>query len=169
MEIWDAYYADGTKAGADLIRGEKIPDGLYHIACDVLVRHTDGDYLLMKRAADKDIFPGMYEATAGGSALKGEAPEVCIKRELLEETGIMCDKFIRIAHFCFSERNTLFYCYMCETDCDKASVICQQGETDDYIWVSEEDFIRFVNSDEIIPTQKRRYNDFFKSKGYIRK
>ncbi len=168
MEIWDAYYADGTKAGVDLVRGEKIPDGLFHIACDVLVRHTDGDYLLMRRAADKDIFPGMYEATSGGSALKGADPIACIKRELQEETGIVCEEFTEIAHFSFPECNTLFFCYLCETDCDKTSVICQQGETDSFMWVGEEAFIRFVNSEEMIPTQKRRYNDFFASKGYIR-
>ena len=29
MEIWDAYKEDETLAGIDLIRGEKIPKGLY--------------------------------------------------------------------------------------------------------------------------------------------
>ena len=43
MEIWDAYYRDGTLAGVDLIRVEDVPDGLYHLICEVLVRHTDGD------------------------------------------------------------------------------------------------------------------------------
>ncbi len=27
MELWDAYYADGSLAGRDLIRGEPIPEG----------------------------------------------------------------------------------------------------------------------------------------------
>lgn len=168
MEIWDAYYKDGTKAGIELVRGEPIPDGLYHLACDVLVRHTDGDYLLMKRAADKDMFPGMYEATAGGSALKGESAAECIKRELSEETGIVSDSFTEIAFYCFTERNTLFYCYLCKTDCDKTSVVFQKGETEGYKWVSEDEFIGFVNSDEMIPTQKRRYYNYFKKLGYIK-
>ena len=42
MEIWDAYLRDGTKAGVDLVRGEPIPEGLYHLVSDVLVRHRDG-------------------------------------------------------------------------------------------------------------------------------
>ena len=29
-EIWDAYYADGTLVGRDLVRGDPIPDGLHH-------------------------------------------------------------------------------------------------------------------------------------------
>ena len=43
METWDAYDKDFNKiGGVTLIRGEKIPEGVYHLACDVIVRHTDG-------------------------------------------------------------------------------------------------------------------------------
>ena len=88
MEIWDGYWADGSLANKDLVRGEPIPNGLYHMVCEILVRHTDGDYLLMQRDFCKPNFGGYYEATAGGSALKGEDKITCAKRELLEETGI---------------------------------------------------------------------------------
>lgn len=39
MELWDAYTRDGQPTGDLLVRGEKIPQGLYHIVCEVLVRH----------------------------------------------------------------------------------------------------------------------------------
>ena len=71
-EIWDAYYSDGILAGRDLVRGEPIPDGLHHLVSEILVRHTDGDYLLMQRDPRKPNYGGCFEATAGGSALKGE-------------------------------------------------------------------------------------------------
>lgn len=89
MEFWDGYFRDGTRANIDLIRGDVLPDGLYHLVCEVLVQHKDGDYLLMKRDLSKRNYGGYYEATAGGSALKGEDKMACIKRELLEETGIV--------------------------------------------------------------------------------
>lgn len=38
----------------------------------------------------------MWEATAGGSALQGENPLECVKRELREETGILIDDFIEV-------------------------------------------------------------------------
>ena len=88
MEIWDAYYPDGTLVGCDLIRGEPIPNGLYHLVSEILVRHADGDYLLMQRDPRKPNYGGFFEATAGGSALKGEDAYCCAKRELHEETGI---------------------------------------------------------------------------------
>ena len=59
--------------GVTLIRDDEanFPEGAYHLVCEVLVRHVDGTYLLMKRSPNKN-WPGMWEATAGGSALKGE-------------------------------------------------------------------------------------------------
>ena len=84
MEIWDGYLKDGTLANKDLIRGEKIPNGLYHLVSEVLVRHIDGDYLLMKRDENKPNYGGYYEASAGGSALKEENQLECAIRELFE-------------------------------------------------------------------------------------
>ena len=92
MEIWDGYLIDGTLANRDLIRGEAIPKGLYHLVCEILVRHIDGDYLLMQRDPRKPNYGGYYEATAGGSALKGESKLPCAVRELREETGALCEE-----------------------------------------------------------------------------
>ena len=167
MEIWDAYFKDGSLAGIDLIRGEKIPDGLYHLVCDVLVRHVDGDYLLMRRDLAKPIYPGYWEATAGGSALKGEDALACAKRELLEETGISSGSFEEMNRFVFDDDRCIFYTFLCTTDCEKDSITLQEGETIDYKWLSENDFISFVNSGEIIEFQKNRYSNFFVEKGYI--
>lgn len=70
IELWDAYYENGTPANRDLVRGQPIPKGLYHLVSEVLVRHADGDYLLMQRDPRKPHFGGFFEATAGGSALR---------------------------------------------------------------------------------------------------
>ena len=166
MEIWDGYFIDGTLANQDLVRGKQIPKGLYHLATDVLVRHVDGDYLLMQRDFCKPNYGGYYEATAGGSALKGEDMMACVKRELLEETGIVSDSFEFIGQH--STRDTIFISFICVTDCDKTEITLQKGETISYKWVSEKDFIEFVNSNDMIDVQKQRFNDYFMRMGYIR-
>ena len=80
MERWDAYDRNFRKVeGVTLIRGEPIPEGLCHLVCDVLVRHCDGTYLLMQRDRRKH-YGGMWEATAGGSALQNETPMECAVR-----------------------------------------------------------------------------------------
>lgn len=90
IEKWDAYDKYFNKiADGSLIRGEVIPDGVYHLVGEIIVKHTDGTYLLMQRDYKKQ-FGGKWELTAGGSALQGESPLECAIRELREETGIVC-------------------------------------------------------------------------------
>ena len=146
-EIWDAYCADGTLAGQNLVRGEPIPQGLYHLVSEILVRHADGDYLLMQRDPRKPNYGGFFEATAGGSALKGEDAITCAKRELREETGIVTGTLTNIGRFV--SHDTIYETFLCVTDCEKESVKLQEGETVSYKWVSETDFIAFVNSDAV--------------------
>ena len=134
MELWDAYDRDGNPVGQTLVRGKPIPEGLYHLVCDVLVRHTDGTYLLMQRDPNKETWPGVFEATAGGSALTGETPLEGAKRELMEETGIARGTFSPL--FYDIGRNTLYRGFLCETDWPKDQITLQKGETVSFRWVT---------------------------------
>ena len=165
MERWDAYDRDGTPAGLDLIRGEPIPKGLYHLVSGVLVRHTDGDYLLMQRDPGKPNFPGYYEATAGGSALKGEDALACAKRELYEETGIAAGTFTEIDRRTY-EDGRIFYSFLCRTGWDKTAIRLQEGETVAFCWVGEKEFADFIRSERAIPAQMERYQGYFLWMGY---
>lgn len=165
MEIWDGLNKDGSLAGIDLVRGHRIPDGLYHMVCEVLVQHTDGDFLLMRRDLNKPTNPGRYEATAGGSAVKGEDKFTCVERELLEETGIKAKEFTYIGQTV--QGKCIFENFYTRTDCDKSSITLQKNETIGYKWVSEKEFIEFINSEKIIKNQRERYKSFLKERGYI--
>ena len=156
MEIWDAYYKDETKANYDLVRGEKIPKGFFHVVSEVLVKHVDGSYLLMQRDFNKETFPGKYEASAGGSSLKGESPIECAFRELKEETGITATSLEEIYHIVNEENHRIYHGYLCIVDCDKDSIILQEGETISYKWMEKEEFLDFVNSDEYAGAHRKR-------------
>lgn len=158
MEIWDAYDKNEVRTGEDLIRGEKIPKGRYHLVCDVLVQHVDGSYLVMQRDLEKESCPGKFEATAGGSALKGEDPKQCAIRELQEETGILATNLQRISYDVWE--HTIYYGYLTITDCEKDSIVLQEGETISYRWLSKEEFLQFVQSDDYIPSQYQRLKPY---------
>lgn len=166
MEIWDGYRADGTLAGVDLLRGEKVPEGLYHLVCEIIVEHRDGSILAMRRDPRKPNHPGAWETTAGGSALKGEGPMECALRELWEETGIRAENLELLDREVSEPARSIFYMYRAETDCDKASVRLQAGETVAFRWISPAEFPAFVQKD-MIPSQRRRYGAFLKKRGYL--
>ncbi len=162
-EIWDAYLADGTLAGCDLVRDEPIAAGLYHLVTSILVRHEDGDCLLMHRDPSKPNYGGWYEATAGGSALKGEDPLSCAMRELREETGIARGTFSLLGRD--SSQDTHYVTYLCVTDWDKTAITCQAGETDGFLWLDADSFADFLYSDACMPGQHRRLTQYLGLKG----
>ena len=156
MEIWDAYDGEFNRIeGMTLVRGEPVPEGLYHLVCDILVRHADGSYLLMRRDPRKR-HGGMWEATAGGSALRGETPLDCALRELREETGIEAEALTEIGRVVGDAHRTLYVEFLCVTDWPKDAVTLQEGETCDYRWVSREALIA-MRSDMLITERMQAF------------
>ena len=147
METWDAYDCNLNKiADVSLIRGEPIPDGYYHLVCEIIVKHNDGSYLLMQRDKRKHL-GGMWEATAGGSALQGETPLTCAARELREETGIVSGEFTEVGRVLHHGHKSIYVEYLCKTDADKNRIILQDGETADYKWVTKEELLEMKKSE----------------------
>ena len=161
MEIWDAYDRDMKKIeGKTLIRGEIIPEGMFHLVADVIVRHTDGEYLLMLRDARKRS-GGMWEATAGGSALQGEDARTCAVRELREETGVEAREITEVGRIIHIAHRTIYAEFLCVTDCAKDGIVLQEGETSAYRWVSREAFLS-MRSDELLTNRMQNFLDELK-------
>lgn len=158
MEEWDAYDKEFNKInGMTLIRGESIPNGIYHLVSDIIVRHTDGTYLLMQRDIRKH-FGGMWEATAGGSALKGEDPLDCAIRELREETGIESEALTEVGLVVNDHNHTIYVEFLCVTDCPKGQVTLQEGETSAFKWVTKDELIS-MKKDELVTERMQRFID----------
>ena len=148
MELWDAYDERLNKIdGVVLIRGEQIPYDCFHLVCEIIVKHKDGSYLIMQRDTRKHL-GGMWEATAGGSALQGENPITCARRELYEETGIVSDSLVEIGRVLHHEHKSFYVEYLCITDVDKNSIVLQEGETSDYKWITADE-LRRLSRDEL--------------------
>lgn len=163
MELWDVYDIKGNKLNKTHVRGNKLLEGEYHLVCDCLVKHVDGSFLLMKRHPQKEVYPNYYESSAGGSALVGESPLQCVKRELQEETGIESDNFILIDVSSNKERHAIYYSYLCIVNCNKNSIILQEEETIDYKWVYKEEFKEYIISNKLVKTQIERLKSYLET------
>lgn len=87
MEVWDLYTKYREKTGKEHIRGEKIPEGCYHLVVHVWIRNNKGEYLISQRSADRPAFPLMWECV-GGSVIKGESSIEGAIREVKEEVDL---------------------------------------------------------------------------------
>lgn len=88
MELWDLYNEKRELTGRDHIRGEKLPDGCYHLVVHVWIRNSSGEYLISQRSADRPIHPLKWECV-GGSVTKGEDSLTGAIRETEEEVGVI--------------------------------------------------------------------------------
>lgn len=167
MELWDLYDRDGRATGETWERTpgsfRRIPEGRYHMVCDILVRHVDGTFLLTKRHPEKDVYPGYWEASAGGSAVTGEDSIMAAKRELFEETGIRAEEFRLISHTFSDKSHSMFYSFLTIVDCAKDSIVLQEGETTEYKWVDLEGLFEYLDSDLAIKTHNNRYASYFEA------
>lgn len=162
MEVWDLYDEQGQKTGEtwERSRAREIPEGRYHIVCDILIRHQDGDFLLTLRDPDKDIWPGCLEASAGGSALAGETPEDAARREMLEETGLTADQLELIGTIWKPQSRSVVYAYLATVKCEKDSVRLQPGETVGYQWVDAPALLRMIRVEPVLKIQYPRYKPY---------
>jgi 8-oxo-dGTP pyrophosphatase MutT (NUDIX family) len=71
-------------ARRDEVRARNLP----HAATAVLVRNGRGQVYVHRRTDTKDVYPGRYDAWAGGVVAAGEDPLEAARRELAEELGI---------------------------------------------------------------------------------
>ena len=163
MELWDAYDATGKCTGALLVRGEPLPDGIYHLVAETVVQHSDGSILLMQRDRNKESYPGKWQIGAGGSAIAGEDAETAARRELLEETGLTAGEMIPLYRQLPKGHHGFYCCYLTRYDGPKDAVILQPGETIAYRWISTVALKKFAKSDDAIDTAYARLADWIAS------
>ena len=89
MEKWDLYTKYREKTGEEYIRQSEcmIPEDRYHIAVQVWIRNSKGEYVISQRAANRPTYPLKWECV-GGSVLKDENSLEGALRETMEEVGI---------------------------------------------------------------------------------
>lgn len=91
MEFFDVYNEDGTPTGERIERTAAHEKGILHAAVHIYIyRIKDGrvQFLLQKRADNKDSFPSCWDTSCAGHVSSGESFEEALLKELREELSI---------------------------------------------------------------------------------
>ena len=160
-ELWDIYDKDRNFTGRTHRRGDLLPSGDYHLTVHVWLQHTDGRYLITKRAPNKG-YAGLWECT-GGSALAGDNSLAAAIREVKEETGLTV----------FPENGQVIHAYqgwdwftdvwLFRQDFPLDAVVLQEGETCDFKWADAREILSMSEREEMVPF---RYLKAFLSGGF---
>lgn len=158
MEQWDLYTKYREKTGKTQIRGEKIPEGFYHLVVDVWIRNSKGEYLISQRAASRPTFPLMWECV-GGSVIQGEDSITGAVREVKEEVGI--DLLPEDGKLLFTKIKGVINGEHCNDITDvwlfeyDGELMLEQATTDEVVdckWMTKEEIKVLINDGKFVHT-----------------
>ena len=149
-ESFDLYDINRNRTGKVLERGNKVPEGYYRLVVHVCVFDKDGRMLIQKRQPFKSGWSGMWDVTAGGSALAGDTSQQAASRELKEEVGIEYDLTdVRPAMTIYFDGgfNDI---YTINMDVDMDSLQLQESEVEQVKWATEEEILEMLHNKEFV-------------------
>ena len=154
MEIWDLYTADREKTKETITRGERLPDGRFHLVVHACIFNANGEMLIQRRQPFKHGWSGLWDITVGGSAVAGDSSSDAVARELFEELGIRYDfEGLRPAltvHFPDGFDDV----YLVKMELDPATLTLQHEEVAEIRWASEEEILSMIDNRSFIPYHK---------------
>lgn len=136
-ELWDIYDGERNLTGRTHARGKELASGDYHIVVHVWIMNSKGEFLITKRAPNKN-FPNIWECT-GGSAVAGDTSLEAAVREVKEETGLSVLPENGKCIFTFKRRDSFCDVWLFRQDFDIAEVELQEGETCGAKWADKEE------------------------------
>ena len=149
-ESFDLYDINRNRTGKVLERGNKVPEGYYRLVVHVCVFDKDGRMLIQKRQPFKSGWSGMWDVTAGGSALAGDTSQQAASRELKEEVGIEYDLTDVRPDMTISFDGDFNDIYTINMDVDIDSLQLQESEVEQVKWATEEEILEMLHNKEFV-------------------
>ena len=113
---------------------------LIHRATYIFVFNAEGLVYLQKRTTSKDMYPGFYDAAAGGVVLSGESYEESALREVAEELGVTNTALHACFDFYYEDTDNRVWgsVFTCQYD---GKFVHQPEEVDSGLFVSVHDLL----------------------------
>ena len=153
MELWDVYDENRIKTGRTLERGnyEKIQKGDYRMVVHVCIFDSNGKMLIQQRQPFKRSWSGMWDLTAGGSAVSGDTSLSAAVRETSEEVGVTLapDELRRVLTI---QTECVFDdIYVVQKDLDETALKLQTEEVAQVKWASADEIKAMIREKIFIP------------------
>ncbi len=150
-ELWDVYTKERVKTGKYHVRGEKMPQGDYHLAIHVCIINNKNEMLIQRRQPFKDGWPNMWDLTVGGSAVAGDTSSQAAERELFEELGLKIDLSDAVPDFTITFPAGFDDFYIVRREVEISELTLQQEEVQAVKWAGKEEILRMQEEGTFVP------------------
>lgn len=154
MELWDLYTKEGIRTGQTMVRGEKQPEGLYHLVVHVCIFNDQGKMLIQQRQTDKEGWPNQWDISVGGSAISQESSQAAAQRETFEELGLHLSFDKLRPSFTINFENGFDDVYLIHQEIEISQLNLQVEEVQQVKWASCDEIIQQIKQGEFIPYHK---------------
>lgn len=153
-ELRDLYDANSNKTNKTYYKGDNIPKGYYPMVVMVVIRNSNGDFLMQKRVESK----GGDWGVTGGHPKAGETPLEGIITEVKEELGLdfSKEKFIEYESGC--DGKDCYKMYFVNKDINMDDIIIQKEELSEVRWFSMDELKQMVAIGELNEDQIECFN-----------
>ena len=154
MELFDLYTRDRVKTGRTMVRGDKVPEGLYRLVVHVCIFDPEGRMLIQQRQPFKKGWSNMWDITVGGCAVAGDTSQDAAEREVREEIGLELDLQDERPTMTTTFDGGFDDYYVLTRDVDLSSLHLQYEEVQTVRWAEKEEILRMIDDGLFIPYEK---------------
>lgn len=156
MELFDLYTPERVLTGKNMVRGDRLPDGLWRLVVRIAIFGGDGRMLIQKRTGTKTFMPGKWDMSAAGSVVLGEDSHTAIIRETREETGIdLTGSGFQLISTMYMHRKNgsgIFEdIYIARMTPELSGLTLQKEEVEAVRWADEEEILTLIRDGKFIP------------------
>tara|TARA_R110002074_G_scaffold161480_4_gene319366 strand:- start:37737 stop:38285 length:549 start_codon:yes stop_codon:yes gene_type:complete len=174
-ELIDILNAEGKPLGTSAMKSVAHREGLFHATVHIWFYTKDGELLLQKRSAIKDIHPGLWDVSVAGHIGVGESIIDAAIREVHEEIGLVIigKELNKVGVFKSIQKHCeqLIDCeyhhtFLSELKVSLKHLTKQESEVDDLKLISPVQFTMELNDKKLakqyVPHSKEYYTEILK-------
>ena len=153
-ELRDLYDINSNKTNKTYRKGDLIPEGYYPMVVMVVIRNSNGEFLMQKRVESK----GGDWGVTGGHPKSGETPIEGIITEVKEELGLDFSKENFIEYDSGCDGKDCYKMYFVTKDININDITIQQEELSEVRLLTMDELKGMVNSGELNEDQIACFN-----------
>lgn len=145
LEIFDIYDLNGKVTGKTAVKGTKCTGNDYYLGVHVYIYNSNCEFLIQKRAGDKDFRPNQWEVLLEHAMTSEKGIDTAI-RGVQEELGLTCSKeqFSFLSQIVWKQFHHLIDIFFLQADISVNDIIIQTQELSEVKWISKEEMLAMV-------------------------